>query len=818
MLASKCQRLLSSLLLILIACSSASGATHTVCNSGCDYTLSQFNSLSGSSYAGDTFDFSDLGTVDSEIEINVDGTSGSYVTIKGGDATFTPGTGHNISWSGDHATIDRNNYGSEYCIDVHANYLIIEGFELREAEVGIRIRDTDEDNHNIRIRNNYILLCDKGISTNDASYITIGGYEGYGNEVYACGHDSGSNDIIIESGSHDAIISYNHIWSDQTQHSDGPLNNDILGTDGIVILRAYNVLIEYNLIHGHQRPNESISVPGLTDYGAGENALDFKGPGCSTNNVIARFNQMYNYHNEAIINVHKGSCNIYIYGNEMSDGKHGVNVFYGYGDESGNPDNVHIWSNVFYDIDHVGISQANGTPTDVNIHNNTFVRCGIDETDSGSECSAIESSSVSGSNPWTIKNNVLYNNEDDGAGDRRQVHATDSDADYEDNLMYHTSDGSSTKVYTGSLTNASGFGTSTTVDNPDFTDQGNNVFTLTSDSPAIDNGSSISGSPGSVSIMGISYTADLQWYYGLLPTTDFDDVLDGEIYVDDRRTYGWDQGAYIYTEGGSPPDPEEDDPVALLALYLFNSQDGTDSSGGGYTLTGYGTPGHETSSPLEGAASFDADDSEQKMYYRSGSFLDTYNQFSVMIAFKMESNDGTENLIGRWDYPSGRCFRAAVNASGDIYFAIGHSAGSDNEYTTGGYTLNTDTPYWMMIQYDGLNDIAKIFIRDADGNEVGTDHVANNLLGGASWYKGENISIGHMYNAGSIDSATYGFDGLVDEVHIHSGLVTEANFEASNPLSAGEGGGDSGRLADIVHATDGSVITYAPGGAAIVSE
>ena len=87
-------------LLILLFTIPAFGATHTVTQSGGGTSCTsdggtcsvvEFNALGGTGYAGDTFNFS--GSITSQIDVDISGTSGNNVVLDGTSATIDVNVG-----------------------------------------------------------------------------------------------------------------------------------------------------------------------------------------------------------------------------------------------------------------------------------------------------------------------------------------------------------------------------------------------------------------------------------------------------------------------------------------------------------------------------------------------------------------------------------------------------------------------------------------------------------------------------------------------------------------------------------------------------
>ena len=141
-----------------------------------------------------------------------------------------------------------------------------------------------EGSDHVIIRRNFIhdgvddgiTLTTKSGGGTGCSYWTIGGATGDGNVIKDVGVGTAMADIVL-ARANDIIVSYNHLYATK---SDG-LSTD-RGIDGVVPMNAsYNVLIEYNSIHGHQDAyyNDSVGC-GSPCEGYGEDGIDIKDDNC----------------------------------------------------------------------------------------------------------------------------------------------------------------------------------------------------------------------------------------------------------------------------------------------------------------------------------------------------------------------------------------------------------------------------------------------------------------------------------------------------------------------------------------------------------
>jgi len=537
-----------TILLIFALYAPAWGATHTVnqTGGGADYSVAQFNALTGTGYAGDTFYFS--GTITTAVRPDISGTSGNYVTLDG----WQGGTCDPVdSACSSQAVIDTN--GSKGIYIVNEDYLVIQDFEVTDFEddggivgwngcnyVTVR-RCTIHDGVNRGVA----FLCTGSNPHN--TYITVGGADGDGNKIYNIGYNTAGNDVGF-SKSEDLIVSYNHLYGSATK-----------GIDGVATEWASNLLIEYNEIHDHS-------------HSKGEDGIDLK---FSTHDVIIRYNHIYNQPEQSGITVQLTSHDVYIYGNSIHDNYWpGIFILEGYQDVGG-AYNVYVWSNIIYHNKNDGI-YVYDKGTDVSIYNNVFYDNGYDAATS--EKAGIR---IMSGDDYYIRNNIFYNNHESGSNSQNLYIGSGqtSDTTVTKNIFYDSSE--TAEVYWGSSgsVTASTIGTDNTVENPDFTAVGSDDFTLTAESPAINNGTDLSGLVGSVSIQGSTY--NMYW----------DDVLDPvntdwsttpptvNILKQDDQGAGWEQGAYAYTGGVAP---ENNAPI--ISTTLPSNTDLFADGGGGWNV------------------------------------------------------------------------------------------------------------------------------------------------------------------------------------------------------------------------------------------
>jgi len=486
----------------------------------------------GYSFSGDDIIYL-CGTITSEVIVPSSGTSGHVITYDGDD--------------GSHAcTIDRNGgtYGFSIARDSFSrSYVTVQDLIITDAQFCIIAHgnSTGGPPHDITIKR--CTIHDgpiKGISISDQTYgspgvnnpynIIIGGASGDGNTIYNIGTDTRGMDINT-SYTHDAVISYNHCYGNYSK-----------GIDGVHLIEGYNQIIEYNTCHGHM------------GNGHGENAVDIKG---GSHDIIVRFNHFYNYYGPDVIimvQTARGGpgdldnvSDIYIYGNSVHDGSQsGIALF---PKEGKDISNVHIWSNLVYDMGLWGISITYNTSgnsvSNYYAYNNTISNCGSGATSHA----GFTYLSLSGTNR-VIKNNIFYQNRpSEGDYVQRYASATTNQT-YDYNHYYWP--GHTSNAYWSGVTGAKALETHGEDSDPKLTNVGDGIenFKLLGTSPCKETGADLSGLAGSVSIAVYNSGAPVDMYY--------DDCLDSSscdfstnpptvktIKQDDHGT-GWERGAYVY--------------------------------------------------------------------------------------------------------------------------------------------------------------------------------------------------------------------------------------------------------------------------------
>ena len=520
------------------------------------WDVSQFNALSAD-YSGDTFYFS--GTITSEVDVGVYGTSGNHVILDGYEGGSCDPVADGDCSTND-AVIDRG--GGTYCMTISGpDYVTVQDFEMTDAVgAGIIMSGTST---NIVIKKNHIHhLYDtgddsdtKGINADSScSYITIGGASGDGNNIHHIGKGTGSGDIDFV-GTDDVIISYNKIWSDGTDY----------GIDGIVFENSANRwLIEYNVIFGHDENNGGHR---------GEDGIDMKNDSVDT---IVRYNHIYG--NAASgINTQHGTDRIYVYGNyvhgngfrERGSGA-GIQIYQFV--DSGPTTYIYIFSNVVYDNTNrgIGLSSAGGSIDYVYVFNNTIAENGL-----GSDSDWVNVMMKKGAN-HVLKNNIIYKSRPAQA-DERQGYFTITAVDMDYNWYWWP--GQTSKVYYSSAdrtvdvlqsTYSQEAGIANNEGDPGLTDIDNNDYTIASTASAVYGaGEDLrSDSIAAIVIQGVTYT--VRGDEGLGDDTVFAAATIPVIDAQNRDEVGrWDIGASIYgtaptitdTTNAAPSCPYGADPI-----------------------------------------------------------------------------------------------------------------------------------------------------------------------------------------------------------------------------------------------------------------
>jgi hypothetical protein len=483
------------------------------------WSVSDFNSLNGTKYAGGTFYFS--GLITSTINVNISGTSGNYVTIDGYQKDDT--TYMNVSESSGRARIDTNSDGHGIDIDGE-NYIIVQDFEITDTTQGIFVDNTDH----IIIKRCYIFESFNGIYFGHGNNYTAGGSSGHGNVVKNVGIRTSDEDIALSSVT-DVILSYNHLYADDTSW----------GIDGIMaVTYADNVLVEYNSIHDHDHSTGD----------KGENAIDIKG---TSDHWIIRYNRIYghDYQSEIILNGSTGASvdQVYIYGNRIGPGPQiGIEAQAQNGESY---DDVYIFSNIIYKMTERGVS-FDESSTAAYIFNNTFAENGSTSNQTYTHVYSHRDATMA------LKNNIYYKGRPSQTDyvqlnlNRDADNTTTSDYNryYWPSQMSILDWGDAGQLNLSQVKNYDppSQGPNGSEGDPGLTDIDNNDYTIASGAAIIDAGVDIgSGDIATVTIQGVAYP--VYWDVALGPNTNWSETIP-VIEVLHRDHVGWDIGAYSYEE------------------------------------------------------------------------------------------------------------------------------------------------------------------------------------------------------------------------------------------------------------------------------
>ena len=513
------------LLPLLLFAGQAWGATYTVTQSGsgADYSIAQFNALTGTSYAGDTFYFS--GTITSTISVTISGTSGGGDVVLDGyqagdcdpinsECTSSALIDHSSTfgiWNGSYST--------------GQNYITIQDFRVTNVIHGMYFC---AGSSHLTFKRNYVHDCEHAGIRNThgsgftASYVTIGGASGDGNKITNCGQNDGEN-LCLSYFVNDLVISYNEMGID---------DKNTYGREGLYIYTCNRVLIEYNTVY-------DIDIAS----GGGEQCISAKG---LNSDVIIRFNDVSGANGNGI-HVVNYNQDFYVYGNRAYDNG-GAGIGIGTQNtlswEGGNsyPENIHVFSNLLYDNESWGVytslygcSVYSCTLDKVYIYNNTIVgNGGYNYQSSGFYCAY-------GTNIY-FKNNILSNNVSNSA--EQEIWTNNSTNITLGDNLYYDATGAAT------LTGISMEGDATEAD-PKFVNTAASDYTLLGTSPALDAGTDLSGC-FDITIQGTNY--HICYDDALGKNTDWT-TTPPTIEILNRDDLGWDRGAYVYES------PSEDPPV-----------------------------------------------------------------------------------------------------------------------------------------------------------------------------------------------------------------------------------------------------------------
>ena len=511
---------------LLFAQSYASANTYYVAQSsaGSGDGSSFSNRMSVSRHNSRSFSGNDIiylcDTITSTVTPPSSGTSGHYITYRGDYAGHAGVLNHSFAESSRGLNVNGK------------NYLIIDGLEVTGQTLsGIWIYNgsTHVAITNCEIHHIYGSGEDAdstGINlSGSASYITIGGSSGNGNNIHHIGKGTGSGDIQMQENVTNVIISYNTIWSDGTDY----------GIDGIVNTGCDYLLIEYNTIYGHQEAQGS---------NQGEDGIDMK----ECHDIIIRYNEVYGNRQNGI-NTQHGSYHLYIYGNRSHDNSRSGIMMYQFADSATMHDNF-AYSNILYNNIHRGITvqSSGGSIQNINIFNNTIAENGLGST------SDWTGALVTNGSTHNIKNNIFYKNRPTQSN-YMQARYSGATVKLDYNRYYWPSK-TSTVYYDGTdmtpstLQRLYSQDTHSSEGNPGLTNIANNDYTIIPGAAVIDAGI-VMGNGGviaTVTIQGVGYP--VYWDTALDPATNWSTVPPAVV-TSRRGMDGWDIGAYAYTGDNS---------------------------------------------------------------------------------------------------------------------------------------------------------------------------------------------------------------------------------------------------------------------------
>jgi len=480
------------------------------------YDQSDFEGLSGTAYAGDTFYFT--GTFTSKLDIGVSGAGGNYVTIDGYYADDCDPINSTCSSS---ALIDTN--GADGIGMDGKDYIVVQDFRITDFNEGITIGGGSDY---IYIKRNQIyeswgsgnalgILGENGVKLYTSSNVVIGGTLGDGNNIYDISYEDGNSAVAVSTyAAGPTTISYNHLWAD----------SEVDGGDGIVAVSTENVTVEYNRIHGHYR----------------EDGIDFKRVVGGT----IRFNIIYDNGHVGKegqgITVQRSSQNVQVYGNNVYQNT-GTGILLQDNDDCcGAVDNIDIWGNLVWENAQSGITLSSGEDgvTNVNIYNNV-----IAENNTLGNGTSHGLNLRTGGSTTSVKNNIFYKN-NPTLSDYRQAYlsSTPNELDYnyyfwpgQTSVVYYSGGNRTVSTLQGTYSvEAAGAD-----DDQEMTDPDNNDYTLQSTSPCIGAGDSS---------IGASYDDILDPV-----NTDWTTTPPQPNLIDQDDHDSWEIGAYVYTASTSDP-------------------------------------------------------------------------------------------------------------------------------------------------------------------------------------------------------------------------------------------------------------------------
>ena len=505
---------------------------------------STYNSVDSKIGPGDVVYFS--GTITSPLIIAGSGDASGYITFDGYEA-------------GDQSPIVNGanpgsaiiNYTSGYGLQIDAKKHLIfqdlaftgmQGVLLRGGVIG-----SNEWSEYITFRRNYFyrttngafqqtVQTSGGYSTTGVKYLTIGGERGQGNYFWDCKYDTIEGHVLGVNHFEDVVISYNKVVNNSATEQ--------IGQNNIAIHKGDRILVEYNNV-GRSRGQSGITCK---EYGA--------------NGFIIRHNYVWECGGSGI-HTNRDTYNGYVYGNYITGCNNGVGC-------SKDSEKIHYFSNVIANCLSNGINiqiETSGTYATNNSHfyNNTIVDNNKGTGTDGWDAGVFATYLANATDGNYFKNNIFANNA--GSVSRTELAFHNNhyvELDY--NCIYNSSGapkwiwsstGSSSDVYKLAGMQALGQETNSIVANPRITDD----YKLNQDSPTIGVGATLSNPAGwdVPTIQGVDYSSEVDLSFGIDPdNTDWTTDLPTVGMLARSSVYGWDIGAYVYTEGGTPEDPPEE--------------------------------------------------------------------------------------------------------------------------------------------------------------------------------------------------------------------------------------------------------------------
>lgn len=389
--------------------------------------VSDFNALSGTGYAGDTFYFS--GSFTTRIVISsIEGTSGNPLTLDGYEAgdcdpinsvcTSSAVLQHGIDIGNGRAGPDHINI-QDFRMTLQSGTAPC--FSIYTYQGG---NDDQKHSDYLTIRRNYIH------ETNGTMfYYYQGRYSTVQNNKFTHFGQNGTNATqgINLVNLDDFILKENEIGHDESSYPSGCISAEMIELHG-----CYRVLIESNDIYG--APNQSGIRPKENGRGQMED-------------IVIRYNKIHdNIGNStapgaeragkgvyALTRDNQSISNIYIYGNLIYNNTV-ANVMAGTG-----VDGFYVWSNILIGSGRNGVVVYTKTgqtaPANVYVYNNTIARNGtLGETDND-RCGFT---ATAGTN-INVRNNIFWNNRPKGEGSKyNQIYSSITLSSLEHNTLYHS--------------------------------------------------------------------------------------------------------------------------------------------------------------------------------------------------------------------------------------------------------------------------------------------------------------------------------------------------------------------------------------------